>query len=137
MEAHTIRGYEVFGVYPLIWHGHPDFWSSETRVTPYDMLGANEEEMADPAWRFSWRKIFYLLTQDDTKVLFLDERHHVVACKSAVRPHIQASEYGRLLGVLESCSGKQIGKQDSTNVSVEYNRQVDIDAIRARVRPLR
>jgi hypothetical protein len=136
IEAHSIEGYQVFGIYPLVWHGHPDFWNCETRVDPYDMIGANEKELGDPAQRYSWRKMFYLLTQENTKVLFIDERHQVVACKPAARYPGQSSDYGRLLEMLKSCPGKQIRKQEVTNLTFQYNREVDIDAVRARVRPL-
>jgi hypothetical protein len=83
VEAHPIDGWFIFGVYILVWDNPQMPWYAEQTICPYDMIGANERELAHPLiLGYSWRKLFYLLTQKNTELIFLDEKHQVVALRS-------------------------------------------------------
>ncbi len=134
VEAHQIEGWYIFGVYVLVWDNPNAPWFAETTVCPYDMRGANEQEMALPFTHgYFWRKLFYLLSQDSTELLFLNEHHQIAARRTAnLRPG-QPAQFDKLLELLESLTGKQISKPDLLKVHTHYGQAVDIQGVQSRM----
>ncbi len=134
VEAHLIDQWYVFGVYVLVWDNPNSPWFAETTVCPYDMIGANETEMAHPFTHgYFWRKLFYLLAQDKTELLFLNENHQIAAQRTAILLPGQAGQFDKLLTLLESLAGKQIHKPDLLKVHTHYNQAVDIKGVQSRL----
>jgi hypothetical protein len=133
VEAHPVEGWLVFGVYVLVWDNPQTPWFAELTVCPYDLIGANEKELAHPCVHgYAWRKLFYLLTQKNTDLIFLDEKHRVAALRSAALRSGQAAQFARLVPLLASCTGKQIAKPDYFKVHTQYGQAVKIEELQAR-----
>ncbi len=134
VEVHQIGRWFIFGVYVLVWDNPNSPWFAETTVSPYDMLGANETEMAHPFTHgYFWRKLFYLLAQDKTELLFINENHQIAAQRTALLSPGQAAQFDKLLSLLESLAGKQIPKPDLLKAHTSYSQVVDIKGVQSRM----
>jgi hypothetical protein len=126
IECHKFQDREMFGVYPLVWDNPSQPWFAEHTECPYDLIGANDEELSNPIIHgYSWRKLFYLLIQTETELLFLDENHRLVSTRTAKLRPGQERTFETLLLTLRACSGRQISKPDEIQLHVLYNK-VDI-----------
>lgn len=134
MEMHQIGLWTIFGIYALVWDNPNSPWFAETTVSPYDMLGANETEMAHPFTHgYFWRKLFYLLAQDKTELLFINENHQIAAQRTALLRPGQAAQFDKLLTLMESLAGKQIPKPELLKAHTSYSQAVDIKGVQSRM----
>ncbi len=134
VEAHLIDKWYVFGVYTLVWDNSASPWFAEMTVCPYEIHGANERELGSPfVHGYFWRKLFYLLTQEKTEIVFLNENHQVVSQRTAIPRAGQPAQFSKQLDLLESCSGKPINKPDLLQTHTQYNQFVDIKGVQSRL----
>jgi hypothetical protein len=133
IEIHQVEKWELFAIYPLVWDNPREPWFAEHTECPYDLVGANEEELSNPIVHgYSWRKLFYLLSQIETELLFLDESNRLVCMRTANFRTGQARAFEGLLRRLEGSSGKQISKPDLFKLHSLHNRAVDIREVQRR-----
>ncbi len=132
MEVHRIGDYDVFGIYPLLWDNCYKPWYTEHTIIPYDEVGVNDEEVSQFIYGYRWRKLFYILTQEITPLVLIDENHKVVGVREIRKPKRHATKFRSLLERLGTISERQIAKQEDLNTGIEYNNAVPIDEIRSR-----
>lgn len=133
IEIHQVEKWELFAIYPLVWDNSREPWFAEHTECPYDLIGANEEELSNPIVHgYSWRKLFYLLSQIETELLFLDESNRLVCTRTANLRTGQARTFESYLRRLEVSSGKQISKPDLFKLHSLHNRTVDIREVQGR-----
>ena len=98
VEAHEVEGWTAFCVYVLLCDNPRDPWFVEHAVFPYDLLGANDEELSlSVSCRVTWRSLFYLLSQGASAVLFLDEKNHNLGLRTVTA---QGSQRNALIALM-------------------------------------
>ena len=50
VEEHDVEGWSALCIYALVWDNPREPWLAEHALFPYDMVGANEEELSEPSF---------------------------------------------------------------------------------------
>ena len=130
VEANRVQGKVMFGIYPLVSDGSRVPWYTEVAEVPYDYVGANEQELAQPKpATYKWRQLFYLLTQKQTTIIFIDEGHRVASVRTAALRESQAGSFAAMLRTLESCRGERLAKPEMFGLLGLYNKTVKIEEV--------
>ena len=133
VEAHDVESWTAFCVCVLLCDNPRDPWFVEHALFPYDLLGANDEELSlSVSCRVKWRSLFYLLSQGAAAVLFLDENNHNLGLRTVTAKGSQRNAFIALIDRLQKCSGRQIPKPEYLKVLSAKNRVIPIDDVRRR-----
>ena len=136
VEEHDVEGWSAFCVYVLVWDNPREPWFAEHALFPYDMVGANEEELALPTIsQYSWRQLFYLLSAGEAALMLVDEHNTVLGTRIIHFRSTQTRQLTSLIGKLKTCSDRKIQKPDYFRVHTAKNRVVDIKAVQGRFPP--
>lgn len=133
IEEHDVEGWSAFCVYALVWDNPREPWFAEHALFPYDMVGANEEELAVPKFaQYTWRQVFYLLSQGQASLTLVDERNGVIGSRIVYFGATQTKQLASLMGKLKACSERKIHKPEYFRIHMAKNRVVDIKQVQAR-----
>jgi len=133
VEAHDVEGWLAFCIYVLVWDNPREPWFVEHALFPYDMVGANEEDLALPTFsQYSWRQLFYLLSGGQAALMLVNERNTVIGSRIVDFGPTQRKQLASLIGQLNACSDRKIHKPDYFRVLAAKNRVVDIKEVQSR-----
>lgn len=133
VEEHDVEGWSAFCVYALVWDNPREPWFAEHALFPYDMVGANEEELAVPKFaQYTWRQLFYLLSRGQAFLTLVSESNTIIGSRAVRFGSAQRKQLAGLMGKLRACSERKIQKPDYFKVHMAKNRVVDIKQVQAR-----
>jgi hypothetical protein len=133
LEVHEVAGVDIYGIYPLIWDNPNQPFFAEGQLVPYDRVGVPEVELTSPVYYgFGWRKLFYLLTQDNVEFILIDEQGRIILAKIVSYTAKQKVLFMNLARSLAKYKDKRITHSQSLKLASVYNKAVNIEEVQRR-----